>query len=235
LQNPELKGDRLFKGLRGKIHGIAPEKAVEALAGVLSVVVRNGVQIFHGAIDRAGHAEQWSAYRPEVGRLCVEYGVERPEPPTDEEAALLECLERLDAFAHTYMPKESILWIADKSGFEKSVKHGLKFFQLISAFDADALRRLLVERARQRGVADFNLPAFDHHPSHVVDTIYFGDSHESLALQLADVCCATIVQHLLGRRDAGPFYNLIRRQIVTDNTLVKYSKNWTEAVAKERR
>jgi hypothetical protein len=29
----------------------------------------------------------------------------------------------------SYMPKERILWIADGSGFEKSVKRGLKFSQ----------------------------------------------------------------------------------------------------------
>jgi Protein of unknown function (DUF3800) len=214
-QNPELKGDRLFKGLRGKIHGVAPEKAVESLMHVLSVAVKHGVQIFHGAIDRAGRAEGQRAY----SGAPLE---------TDEQAALLECLSRLEGFVHTYMPNESVLWIADKSGFEKSVKHGLKFFQWIQGMGPRALRQLISAFAQERGIAipaipDFN---FDQRPSHVVDTIYFGDSHESLALQLADVCCATIAQHLLGKQDAEPFYNIIRRQVVTDGNPVVYSDAW---------
>ena len=39
----------------------------------------------------------------------------------------------------------------------------------------------------------------------VIDTIYFGASHDSLALQLADVCCAVITQYLLGNEKRSAF------------------------------
>jgi Protein of unknown function (DUF3800) len=60
----------------------------------------------------------------------------------------------------------------------------------------------------------------------LVDTIYFGDSHESLALQLADVCCSVITQHLIGREDGTQFYQLIRGQVITDGRLVMFSPRW---------
>jgi Protein of unknown function (DUF3800) len=102
--------------------------------------------------------------------------------------------------------------------------------------DIDAVRGYISELALRSGLADPvpNMPDFDHHPLHVVDTIYFGDSHESLALQLADVCCATISQHLSGNPDAEPFYSLIRSQIVTDDTFVEFSNAWKENIAKRQ-
>jgi len=218
----ELKGDLLFKGLRGKMHGVARQKAAESLMQVLSVAVKNDVQIFHGAIDRTGRSE-WNR----------EHGVSE-SLQTDQEAAFDECLRRLDGFVHIYMPKERVLWIADKSGFEASVKHGLKFFQWVQGIDTDTLTQMLSALRGERSGADLNLSVCDDRPSHVIDTIYFGDSHESLALQLADVCCTTIAQHLQGRQDAEPFYNLIRRQVVTDGTLVVYSNAWMERVMPTR-
>ena len=128
------------------------------------------------------------------------------------------------------MPNERVLWIADKTGFEKSVKRGLTFLQFVYG-----LRDYIYKRLQREGVAASELPPFElFHPSHVIDTIYFGDSHESLGLQFADVCCATIAQHLLCKDDAEPFYNLIRPQVVTENTLVKYSDAWKENTPKPK-
>jgi uncharacterized protein DUF3800 len=216
-QGRELKGSLLFKGLRGKIRGVAPSKAAEILTDILSVVTRHRIRLFHGAIDRAGRAE-WNRNHGFSESI-----------QTDQEAAFDECLRRLDGFVHTFMPKERELWIADKSGFEKSMKHGLQFFQWAQAIDTDRLRELLaVLRGKEsaRSLADLGLALRNEQPSHVIDTIYFGDSHESLALQLADVCCATIAQYLRGKDDAEPFYNLISRQVITHGTLVVYSGAW---------
>jgi hypothetical protein len=48
---------------------------------------------------------------------------------------------------------------------------------------------------------------------HVIDTIYFGDSKESRALQLADVCNYVIRRHLVGKANAAPYYRLIEPQL----------------------
>jgi hypothetical protein len=226
FQNPELKGDHLFKGLRGKIRDVAPEQAVEALTQVLSVAVRNKVQIFYGAIDRAGYAE-WLFKHGQAGRS---------KQMTDESNAFLECLRRVDEFLHTHMPKDKVLWIADKSGFEKSVKSDLKLVQWLQGMNSRGLQAVISALLRQKGETDIKLPDSNDseiRPLPVIDTIYFGNSHESLPLQFADVCCTTITQHLLGRQDAEPFYNIIRRQVVTDRNLVVYSNAWKQTATHE--
>jgi uncharacterized protein DUF3800 len=213
----EFKGSVLFKGIRGKLRGVTPNEAKEALVKILGVARKNGAQIFHGAIDRAGR-ENWKRDSDFSEAL-----------QTDEEAAFTECLQRMDAFVHTFMSKERILWIADKSGYEASLKHGLQFFQLFAQIDTDALRQFVARLRRNNlnGLIDgVSVDEEEKIVSHVVDTIYFGHSHESLALQLADVCCATITQYLMGNDDAGPFYNFIRQSVVTDGTPIVYSKAW---------
>jgi Protein of unknown function (DUF3800) len=253
FQNPELKGDRMFKGLRGKIRYVEPQSAVKALTQVLSIVVKHGVQIFHGAIDRAGYTE-WLRM-PEHFELSKEI--------SDQSAAFLECLTRVDEFVRIRLPKEHVLWIADKSGFEKSVKGSLKRLQMLRKMNVGAALALLLKGAAQKSTdpklqelirikreavskmkreaeSRLNDPEqrrlYDPQqrwPLPVIDTIYFGESHESLALQLADVCCTTITQHLLGRDDAEPFYNLIRSQVITDGNLVKYSNAWKEKLRED--
>jgi Protein of unknown function (DUF3800) len=213
-EDRELKGDVLFKGLRGKIPGVTREKAAESLMQVLSVALKNRVQIFHGAIDRAGRAE-WNHQHGIFESL-----------QTDEEAAFDECLRRLDGFVKTFTPDDRVLWIADKSGFEASVKHGLKFFQWVQGIETGTLTKMLsVLRGAETG-NDPNIFVRDDSPSQVIDTIYFGNSHESLALQLADVCCATIAQYLMGKHEGDSFYDAIRPQLVTDGTLIVYSDTW---------
>jgi hypothetical protein len=212
----ELKGSHLFKGIRGKVHGVSRSEAAKALAEVLAVAVRNSVQIFHGAIDRSGRIN-WNRKSGFSDDL-----------ETDQEAAFSECLRRLDGFVHTYMPKERVLWIADKSGFEASLKHGLAFWQWVAGASTGRLFQLIQTAFGDgsNGVIDDSITVEDTAISQVVDTIYFGNSHESLALQLADVCSATISQYLLGKEDAKLFYDLLRRQVITDASPILYSPAW---------
>jgi Protein of unknown function (DUF3800) len=111
---------------------------------------------------------------------------------TPYERAFEACLERVLTYMHASCRKEKVLWIAD---------HGHN--------EAEAKARLREARMANR-ILD--------RPSLVADTIYFGHSHESLALQLADVCCSTVTQMLLetyyGRHTLGkPFYEIIRNQL----------------------
>lgn len=228
-QDRELKGSLFFKALRGKLHGITEAQASAALAHVLSIATKHGIHIFHGAVNRAGRAA-W----------CREHGF-NASLQSDQEAAFNECVRRLDNFVHTFTPSERVLWIADKTGFEKSVRHGLQFHQWIQTVDNDTLRKMFAvisnlsalmegEEAEAQKQPYSALAAALHEPRalQVIDTIYFGASHDSLALQLADVCCAVITQYLLGNEKAKPFYNLIRQQVITDGTFVVYSDAWRD-------
>lgn len=48
---------------------------------------------------------------------------------------------------------------------------------------------------------------------HLLDDIYFGDSKNSIGIQLADVCVYFIARHLAEKPDSEGFYNIIKDQI----------------------
>jgi len=49
---------------------------------------------------------------------------------------------------------------------------------------------------------------------HVHDDLYFGDSKDSVGIQLADVCSYVIAKHLIGDESIAEFYQIIEKQIV---------------------
>jgi hypothetical protein len=57
---------------------------------------------------------------------------------------------------------------------------------------------------------------------HLVDTVYFGSSHDSIGLQLADHCNFLIKRHEMQKPDSEPFYRLIEK-CVAQNEVVKLS------------
>jgi hypothetical protein len=91
------------------------------------------------------------------------------------------------AFA-PFVPNEKVLWIADRANAAQAMKAFLKMSQ---------------SRELVPGVSQSKL-------EHIIDTIYFGDSHESRALQLADACNFVIKRRLMNNPDIEPYYSLIR-------------------------
>src|ERR1700735_2751901 len=112
----EFKGDLLFKGLRNKINRVRPSKAAEILCRILLLIPKHSIHIFHGAVDRAG-AKNF------VRRTTLTL--------TDAEQAFSECLGQLANFAYAFLPKEKVLWIADRNKYENLIKEGLNFHRLI--------------------------------------------------------------------------------------------------------
>ncbi len=211
----EIKGSKLFKALRDKWGKVKPSTVAEFLRRILLLVPSHSIHIFHGAIDRAGRQ-----------KFLAKTGLPKL---SEQEEAFRECLGHLEDFVHAIFPKERVLWIADHSGHEKFVKEGLKFHQLIQVADLsnyvqgkyDEEQGSLASWGRGIELRDDPEAA-----SPIVDTIYFGHSHESIALQLADVCCSTITQHLMGREDGNDFYQIIRRQVQTDGRPIVFSRAW---------
>jgi hypothetical protein len=214
----EIKGSLLFKGLRNKINKILPSTAAEALCRILLLVPKHSIHIFHGAIDR-------------VGRKNFVKRFDAPEI-SEQEEAFRECLGRLEDFVHGFLPKEKVLWIADHGGYETAIKEGLRFHRMMQVLDlTEYLRgKYASDTEEPIGIASWGrgikLRDDPEAASTILDTIYFGHSHESLALQLADVCCSVITQHLIGLEDGSDFYEIIRRQVRTDGNQVVYSPAW---------
>jgi len=191
-KNRSLKGRKLYSIIRKEI----PERdeATIVLNRVLAVLIRYRIAVFYGAVDRHGLKNyQTDKSLPEEDRLATSYDV-----------AFDECLGRLDAAALTFTD-ERILWIADRSDkvHEPATKIGLEYYRFKQGLN---LTRWMANEEPRISVAD---------------TVYFGHSDESVALQLADVCCSTITNYLLEKdygRDycATDFYHAIRKNIMND-------------------
>jgi hypothetical protein len=204
FEGRELKGSTLYSAARKPI----PEapKARDVLARILAITINEGIPIFYGAVDRAG----WDANVASHGQS--------PDPDkamAAHDRAFDICAALVDKFASSY--DEQILWISDNSDpkRERTTKRGLAWIQSLKAqgFDPISYKYIKPQYERVR----------------IADSIYFGKSHESLALQLADVCCSTIALHLLetfyshvsgfwNRRPVvAPFYEMIRMGLMNEN------------------
>lgn len=94
--------------------------------------------------------------------------------------AFMFCAKNIESWLSQQSPDALGLLIADEG---KKQKHAIQ-----SAFYS--MRRRMTARGHNRG----ELP-------HVHDDMYFGESHASIGIQLADACCLAILRHLCGRTD----------------------------------
>jgi Protein of unknown function (DUF3800) len=209
----EIKGGRLYSAerkvqrLRAVGEQPAPdlEKARDILFRILAITANYPTPIFYGAVDRLG-------YEAEVKN--------RPRSATAHDVAFDSCLSGVERVAHAGLRRdEQILWIHDRRSEdeEKQTKTGLHWVRFVNQMGWDLNAKQYVGRQSIRRVAD---------------AIYFGDSKDSLALQLADVCCSTITLHLLetyyehvqgfwNSKIVGPFYQMIRSGLM-NNTEPEY-------------
>jgi hypothetical protein len=57
-------------------------------------------------------------------------------------------------------------------------------------------------------------PLADNRLWHAHDDLYFGDSKESVGLQMADLCNYFVWRHLCGKEDDQGFYKMFAEQII---------------------
>jgi Protein of unknown function (DUF3800) len=200
--NRSLKGKLLYSAVR---RGIAGADAI--LRAMLEVVATQSLLVFYGAVDRV----EFEHYR---GLLKV---TEREKQMTPFDKAFEACFSIVDRTVRT-LTDEQILWIADRSDREREsatkdslVHHRLKELTLMvhGIIAGQSPMPLLT------GV------------SRIADTVYFGSSKESVALQLADVCCSTVTLHLLEQDYkwspvVEPYYEIIRAAILNHGTPVLF-------------
>jgi hypothetical protein len=194
LRLPELKGSLLFKEIRRD--GKHAKVAQEILASGLSLARDHLLPIFHAAVHRQNFEDGKTGM---MGWL-----VSKSDNPF--RIALRSCLENIDSYVHTNCHDDKVLWVADDASYNE---HGARK-ELLS-----------LQRFALWGQAKFRLAKESPRISHLVDTMYFGTSEDSLALQLADICCSTVATYLqwrwLGiRRDkvAEYYYGIIEPRIV---------------------
>jgi hypothetical protein len=192
FREQELKGALLYGAARRHI-----SKARTILAQTLAITVNEQILIYYGAVDRKG----WEL-NAKVAKDVAQTSKNKPEllKMAAIDRAFDTCIARVDNFAAVI--GEHVLWIADVSDpeRERSTKVGLSWIQSLKATGHDPISYRFIKRNYDR--------------VRIADAIYFGRSHESLALQLADVCWSTITLHLLEkfyqwRPIVEPFYEII--------------------------
>jgi Protein of unknown function (DUF3800) len=188
----EFKGRQLYRDIRSGRHR---EEADSILTQILAIPRRRHLPIFYGAVNRATFrvwAKQVSSLNPPA----------LPSLHSEVASAFDHCMDKIDNYVHTLLPGEQVLWIADKSQYEQLLKDGQFWFDIWKGVDWKNL-----------GLGFETEP----HKAHIVDTIYFGDSRDSRALQLADICCSTINLHLRKVGYVEPYYELLRSQVVSES------------------
>lgn len=199
------KGGYVLKGrlLYWKFKNEAPS-AVEVLRKTLAIPAECDIPIVYGAIDRKSFEENHPSRKlsPRERKMIG-------SDATDYDLAFRQCLQKVSKVARQFTG-EKVLWIAERCDRQRE----------LSTRMIHRIHGISVE-----GTIDFTKPDWilmRDDPMTIIDTIYFGDPTESIALQLADVCCSTVTRYLLETHYnwpilATPLYELIRDS-VTDAT-----------------
>jgi hypothetical protein len=161
------------------------------LEGLLRIPFKFHLPIYTGLVHRNGM------------RQVINHG--RSEPVQEKQLLKLTqgmafylCAQRVETAFCSFIPTERVLWIADRTDASVAMKELLKFSQVTAV------------------MPDFPTTKLEH----VIDTVYFGDSKESRALQLADACNYVIRRHLVGKANAAPYYRLIEPQLTLSPILL---------------
>jgi hypothetical protein len=202
----ELKGSDLIKDLR-KAKRDPSEKNLKfetestlIWAGCLLKLFDHGVPVFINAINKAGYKiiqsmERRHDFGAEVDPARLFQNI------STYMAAFSQCLREADNYIHTESPKEQLLWISDNAKmYESDLKEALRSIREFQQMDLT-------------GVFPPGLEYPEPRFSGIADTVYFGDSKHSRALQLADLCATTASLHLQKEPLVEPFFKLLRSQI----------------------
>ncbi|MGD0672714.1 MAG: DUF3800 domain-containing protein [Candidatus Binatus sp.] len=206
LYKRQLKGSVLYGAVRKGISA-----ASETLTEILSIPARERIGIFYGAVDRAGCLRS------------LHKSSKSGSPLAEYHAAFADCLDRVDTAAKIFAAGERVLWIAHRSDRQRepattSSHFWHKIFTEVRPRPNKAPATITDEGFA--ALMDSLVIEPTGKKSSIVDTVYFGNAENSIALQLADVCCSTVTLHLLEkfynwRPIVEPFYDLIRPQIMT--------------------
>lgn len=194
LEKRALKGKLLYQALRK-----GDSDAAATLEKVLSIPPNRGLVILYGAVDRLG-------FRQSNGRSFARIEeFDRSRAECDE--AFRQCLERVSRIAKSFAEHQRVLWIAHRAGTVREPAMKVEHFW---------------HRLHGGIVLEGDPPRVTSGgPSAIVDTIYFGNDQDSIALQLADVCCSTVTLKLLERfyrrsPCVEPYYEKIRLSVMND-------------------
>lgn len=188
--------------------------AERLLTDLAKIPADHSVLIFYGAVHRAGldraarragvaHKRQPARKGESKAQGGNDLYLEPSYRDLDLDAAFRQCMASVDHEVDRFFRKETILWIHDAPGpHDRTLQSGVRLLQFFRSIDVFNPRR------QQR--------------AHIVDTIYYGNSEDSHALQLTDVIASIIAGHLRGEPDATTLYKRIREMIHHDGDPILY-------------
>ena len=151
----EIKGKKLFYDVGRKRH-----VSEQLLIDLLLIAEQHKIPISFAAVDRAGYEQIF--HDSSDTRV---YGL-----------AFYECARHIDDYTHLEIPKEKLLWIADKSKAELRLKEGLADFRAMRLVDMEKVLGSIGGSGLAQTMANTKALFPEPHIAHLADTIYFGDS-----------------------------------------------------------
>lgn len=107
---------------------------------------------------------------------------------TMQNLAFVGAAVHAETIMDAFWPNERAIWIADETRAKYPMKASLRQYQQAAILDEEP-------------TTQFN---------HILDSVYFGHSRESIGLQMADACNFFIKRHHMGDSSAERFFEMIK-------------------------
>jgi hypothetical protein len=164
-----------------------PTGRYAALGAFMNLIPKHNLPVLSGSINKPGF------WKSGGGKIWLDKS-EREKKHVPHAVGFMFCIFEVETWFLENAPYERGLCIADETKARAVLKNDLRHFRDGIEFTAEEGERRTLQL------------------DHLIDTIYFGNSHESIMLQLADCCAFFIKRTAMGRPDAEPFFRIIRTQ-----------------------
>jgi Protein of unknown function (DUF3800) len=177
----EFHAKELFSG-SDQTKGWRREERYEVLRQFMSLVPKHNLPVLHASLLKAGLVKYLSSLPPQDVAAIYNSSFERH---IVQLVAFNMCAKRAEDWFRANATFERGFCIADETKARSVLRAGFREFR--------------------RGILKSDRLAFQ--ADHLVDMIYFGNSHESIFLQLADSCAFFIKRMAMNRPDSRPSMN----------------------------
>jgi hypothetical protein len=113
-----------------------------------------------------------------------------------QDFAFSACLQTVNTWFQVAAPEEVGICIADQSDRWKWMKDLPRHYRRHLPKDYVHADQLLI--------------------TNIVDSVYFGDSHDSIGVQLADACSFFVKRHLMKRENSEKFFHIFKKRVLID-------------------
>ncbi len=181
----EFHASELYLGL-GAFEGIEQKKRFDAMRLLLMAMEHQKLPYIYAAVDRKEFAKSHAGARP-------------------LDFAFRVCALGIEDWARNQHPQ--------RPGAIQIDYNDQYLFILDDTTNADVKKQLRASYRLLRAPRPYTSPK-DNRLWHAHDEMYFGDSRDSIGIQMADVCNYFMLQHLLKREGSKEFYEMFAQQAV---------------------